>query len=210
MFEKYQQLGAYHYEWYATNHTGYRDLVDFSLNHFPNRGKILDVGCGDGLISYKLFEKGLSVIGIDTNEYAIELARKASEKIYGENFIKHRLVSTLVSLGIYTNEKVRRYSQGNLQFQVQSIYDLPERDYFDFVLCHDVIEHVEFPEKLLEKTHTCMKKYAIISTPNGAHKVPKKYDYQLWTLEEFEELLSAYRYEILHIDDSKIYVKMLK
>jgi len=116
----------------------------------------------------------------------------------------------LVLLGISTDKRVNRFDGGELQFRVQSIYDLPEKSHFDYVLCHDVIEHVEFPERLLEQIHATMKYYAIISTPNGSYKRPKEYDFQLWIPEEFEKLLGGYRFELVHLDNSKMFVKVFR
>lgn len=210
-FNKYEKMGAYHWQWYAANHTGYKDLVDLALEILPQQGTILDVGCGDGLTSFKLFEKGLSVVGIDTNEYAIRLARKrTSKKIYGTLYSKYIVHKILPFLDVTLNRQIKRFVKGELTFHSQSIYDVHKKDHFDYVLCHDVIEHVEFPEKLLAKIHECMKSFAIISTPNGAYKKPKQYDFQLWTPEEFQELLKEYSFTFTHLDRSKMFVKLMK
>ena len=211
LFDKYEKHGAYHWNWYDNNHTGYRDLVDLAISYFPTRGSVLDVGCGDGLISYRLFEKGLKVLGIDTNAHAIQLANTVCRnKIHGAHPITHAIQRMLVLLGITPNKRVDRFSGGELQFRVQSIFDLKEKGYFDYILCHDVIEHVKYPEQLLERIYVSMACFAIISTPNGACKKPREYDFQLWTPEEFEALLHGYRFEVVHLDKSKMYVKLLK
>lgn len=210
-FSKYEKKGAYHWNWYANNFTGYRDLVDLALSQIPDCGRILDVGCGDGLTSFKLFEKGLAVVGIDTNAYATRLARRQCDKqIYGARILprwRHRL---LAAVGRYQAPHLERYRAGELRFHVRSVHDLNEVEKFDYVLCHDVIEHVERPEHLLENVHACMREFAIISTPNGTYKKPKEFDVQLWTPAEFEQLLGGYRYELILVDDAKIYVRLLK
>lgn len=74
-FNKYERNGAYHWGWYNTNKFGYKDQVDYVVSQFPAQGSILDIGCGDGLTTYKLHEKGLNVTGIDLNEEAIRLGK---------------------------------------------------------------------------------------------------------------------------------------
>ena len=149
-------------------------------------------------------------MGIDINEYAIKLAKEASIHVFGKNSIIRNICNALAQNGIYVNRQIRRYHEDRLVFRVQSVYDLQESECFDYVLCHDVIEHVEHPEKLLKIVHDCMRKYAVISTPNGTYKMPKEYDVQLWTPEQFKELLSGFQYKVIRIDTSKMYIKLLK
>lgn len=41
----------------------------------PGAGRALDVGCGDGVLSFDLADRGLDVVGIDPHEESIERAR---------------------------------------------------------------------------------------------------------------------------------------
>ena len=74
---KYKKMGAYHWTAYK-NSPSYKKHVDLILALFEHedRGTILDVGCGDGLISYKLARLGFTVVGIDIEQTAIDLAKK--------------------------------------------------------------------------------------------------------------------------------------
>ena len=48
-----------------------------------------------------------------------------------------------------------------------SIYDLPYKDnYFDLVLCTEVLEHLDDPKKGLEELVRVSKKYLVVSVPN--------------------------------------------
>ncbi|MDP8217621.1 MAG: class I SAM-dependent methyltransferase [Candidatus Theseobacter exili] len=78
-FDKYRKKGAYHWDVSYEQNKSYRDRVDLIVNLFSkisdkDQGKLIDVGCGDGLISYKLSKAGFSVVGIDYDSTAINLA----------------------------------------------------------------------------------------------------------------------------------------
>ncbi len=97
---------------------------------------ILDVGCGEGFTLNRLREKGIGK-KLEGVEYS-EAAIELGKKTYPEIKI----------------------SQG-------SIYDLPYKDNsFDLVLCTEVLEHLEEPEKALRELVRVSKKYLAISVPN--------------------------------------------
>lgn len=207
-FKKYESLGAYHWDWYETNYGGYRDLVNLALKHIPDKrgATILDVGCGDGFTSFKLYQKGLKVLGIDTNHYAIKLAREKTEET---RWAQPRYLSFAERIG-FNLKKMVGYRSADLQFRVQSVYNLGPEEKFDYVLCHDVIEHVQYPELLIEKVYDAMNCFAIISTPNAKTKRPREYDYFIWLPDEFLELFGARDVKLVYCDDKKIYAKMSK
>ncbi|MFA5776877.1 MAG: class I SAM-dependent methyltransferase [Parcubacteria group bacterium] len=100
--------------------------------------KILDVGCGEGYITYEiknLFEKA-DVFGIDKSGIAINKARSIFKEI---SFISCDAM--------------------NIPMQ---------NEYFDIVICNNIIEHVDNPDGLLNEVSRKMKKggYIIISTPS--------------------------------------------
>lgn len=72
-YKKYDELGAYH--WNGTMDGWYGELIKRVPKLFPKKGTILDVGCGDGRMSYLLRNRGLSVVGFDGEEKAIALAQ---------------------------------------------------------------------------------------------------------------------------------------
>ncbi len=97
---------------------------------------ILDVGCGEGFTLNRLREQ------------------KIGKKLEGIEYLK-----TAIELGkkMYPDIKIK---QGN-------IYNLPYADNsFDLVLCTEVLEHLEDPEKGLKELVRVAKKYLIISVPN--------------------------------------------
>lgn len=50
--------------------------IMFSFLPYPQRQKILDIGCGIGNISYKIQNQGFDIKGIDFSKVAVEKARK--------------------------------------------------------------------------------------------------------------------------------------
>jgi|WetSurMetagenome_2_1015567.scaffolds.fasta_scaffold390532_2 2-polyprenyl-3-methyl-5-hydroxy-6-metoxy-1,4-benzoquinol methylase len=76
IFDKYKKMGAYHWDWAlrGDNHW-YNKMVRLNLGEFPSTGSVLDIGCGDGVTCKLLKDKGLEVVGIDSDEDAVTLAR---------------------------------------------------------------------------------------------------------------------------------------
>ena len=97
---------------------------------------ILDVGCGEGFTLNRLKEKG-----IGKNLEGVEYSKAAIE-------LGHKM---------YPDIKIK---QGN-------IYKLPYKDNtFDLVLCTEVLEHLDDPQKGLKELVRVSKKYLVISVPN--------------------------------------------
>ena len=97
---------------------------------------ILDVGCGEGFTLAKI--------------------RKANigKHLEGVDFLDRA-----IELGKQTHPYLS-LKQGN-------IYKLPYKDNsFDAVICTEVLEHLEQPEKALKELYRVTRKYCIISVPN--------------------------------------------
>ena len=98
-------------------------------------GEIHEIGCGEGYLSRFLAKKGFKIRGTDFSEEIIEIAKRSSEPL-------------------------------PIQFKVGSIYELdPERDSASLVLCCEVLEHLENPERALELIKTLANPYFILSVP---------------------------------------------
>jgi len=75
---------------------GLKSELDFEVMYLPaKKGRLLDVGCGDGRFLIKMRDLGWQVEGTEVDETAVETARKnklkvsscqLSEKTYPENF----------------------------------------------------------------------------------------------------------------------------
>ena len=151
-FEKYKKKGAYHWEQNSYNplkmncyvKARYKkcvDLVDGCCREKQGGGelKVLDFGCGDGVLSSLLAKQGTEVFGIDSDKAAIYFAEKMHK-----------------SMGL------------NTCFSVQSCYETSfESESFDVVVSSDVIEHVSEVDRFLGEIHRLLKPggVAVISTP---------------------------------------------
>lgn len=97
---------------------------------------ILDVGCGEGFTLNRLKEHGIG------------------KHLEGIEYLKDA-----IELGKKTYPDIK-ITEG-------SIYNLPYKDnFFDLVLCTEVLEHLEEPEKALKELIRVSKKYLVISVPN--------------------------------------------
>jgi len=76
-FTKYHKYGAYHWKWYKNpiKYKNYKKHVD-KINAWIKEDKILDIGCGDGLITYILGGKG-----IDNEKMAIKVGKRRGANI---------------------------------------------------------------------------------------------------------------------------------
>lgn len=97
---------------------------------------ILDVGCGEGFTLSKLKEAGLG------------------RRLEGIEYL-----DTAIALG--------KKERPDIAIKKGSIYKLPYKDNtFDLVLCTEVLEHLEEPEKALEELVRVSKKHVLLTVPN--------------------------------------------
>jgi 2-polyprenyl-3-methyl-5-hydroxy-6-metoxy-1,4-benzoquinol methylase len=103
-----------------------------------NPSSIHEIGCGEGYWTMRLHKKGIETKGSDFSSEVIALAQK--------NAREQAVPPTL--------------------FSVKSIYDLkPELDYADLIICCEVFEHLESPEKALDVLKTLVGNDLIVSVP---------------------------------------------
>lgn len=147
-FVKYKNRGAYHwlqdsshiFKGNAFVKARYKKCVELLKQEMDIKGKkVLDYGCGDGVLIYKIHKEGAIGYGIDPSEIAIKYAAKEHEK-------RHSNVKF---------SSIEGYKSGF------------DKNYFDAVICSDVIEHVNQPVSLLREIERILKPggRAIISTP---------------------------------------------
>lgn len=114
-------------------------IIDVLRSKLPEHAEVLDVGCGNGVISRSLGAKGFNVKGIDISEKTIEKARALNQL----SNVKFEVVSAeqLVADG-------HRYHA---------------------VICSEVLEHLHDPGKLLRTLHQCLHPdgILIVTVPNG-------------------------------------------
>lgn len=91
----------------------------------------------------------------------------------GEGFILERLRKECVAekyLGIDGSSiaiKLGKVLFPNIKFEKHNIYKLPmKNDSYDLVMCTEVLEHLEKPDKALKELIGVSKKYLALSVPN--------------------------------------------
>lgn len=107
--------------------------VGFINDRTPLQGKkILDVGCGGGILAEALSELGAEVTGIDASEQTIGVALSHSKKI----------------------ESNVSYHQNTIE---EFIENNPE-ERFDAITCLEMLEHVPSPEQIIKSCSNILKK----------------------------------------------------
>ena len=136
----------YAYDWW--NKTGNYKLLHMlnplRLEYISSRleiknKKILDIGCGGGILSEELSKMGAKVTGIDSSKKSINIAKKHAKE----------------------QDLEIEYING-------SILDASSLGNYDCVVCFEMIENIHEPKKLIEKigTITQKKSHLFISTIN--------------------------------------------
>lgn len=111
----------------------------------PARAKILDIGCATGSLATALNKnKKCHVVGLEFNPQSVAICRKS---------------------GAFA--KIIQYDMNNFD-----VNDFPKYlNFFDYIVCADVLEHLLQPEKSLNELKKLLQKNGkmIISLPNIAH-----------------------------------------
>ncbi|MBC9915458.1 class I SAM-dependent methyltransferase [Chitinophaga varians] len=104
-----------------------------------NQVTVLDVGCGNGVISRHLGMLGFNVLGIDVSEPAIARARELN-------------TSPRVNFKVLSAEQL-----------------VAAGDTFDVIVCSEVLEHLQQPGALLATLYQSLRKdgILIVTVPNG-------------------------------------------
>ncbi len=156
-----------------------RNLTHLILRFAPrNGGHALDVGCGTGRVSYALAERGFEVMGVDIEERAITLAR---------------------SVAMREGESVK--------FEVADFRQpgLVRQDFYDLVVCAEVLEHVAEYRRIIENMHAALK-------PGGRLIITVPLDLRRWSvLDDYSTHLCRYSVdqitkELYHFRNVKTFV----
>ena len=124
--------------------------------------KVLDIGCGGGILSESLSNLGAEVIGIDASEKTIGVAKARSNKV-GSNITF-------------------------LQMTLEDYINSENTQKFDVITCLELLEHVPEPSQLVKGCKSLLKKDGKIffSTIN---RNPKSYLFAILGAEYILNLL---------------------
>jgi SAM-dependent methyltransferase len=130
-------------------------LMSGSLGRrFTRRGRALDLGCNAGYYSKMISDFGFEdVLGIDIEPPFVERAQR--------------------TFGSDAPGRTRRFVVGNAE-------ELGETDAFDFILCTEVIEHTQHPDRVIANVARALRPGAIalVTLPN---RVSLPYEWAVWT-----------------------------
>lgn len=114
-------------------------ITDSLKKEIPANGRVLDVGCGNGVISRHLGQFGYEVLGIDISQKTIDMAK---------------------SKNTLPNVRFEAISAEQLTAMGQQ---------YDAVICSEVLEHLDRPEVLLKTIYASLKDEGtlIVTVPNG-------------------------------------------
>lgn len=179
IYPKYRVNGDIHWQHYERT-LEYKKWVDWILSLFPDNDSLIDVGCGDGLFSIKLAEKGLIVTGFDISEDGIMIARR----------------------------KAQKRECTDTEFWVADVEFLSECENigrtFDYGLVGEVIEHMENGDKVVDLFRECVDDYIILTTPEkgvrGDGKIGR-YHVKEYTEKEIKELFKDYKVQRLRNEE---------
>jgi 2-polyprenyl-3-methyl-5-hydroxy-6-metoxy-1,4-benzoquinol methylase len=176
IFNKYDIKGAYHWKDISKNPLRCNSsvkarynycikLLENSLGSLKNK-KILDIGCGDGVLSYLLWLKGAKVFGSDPSNTGVEIAINMHQKL-----------------------------NTDVVFECNESYSYFGNDMFDGIVCSDVIEHVQKPDFLLKQIKKQLKinGVGLLSTNLRHTKEPLDIMHvQEWFEEDFIQMIEQH------------------
>jgi len=181
-FQKYKKRGAYHWDQISMHPikrsafvlARYKNIITIlKQERLLESKKVLDLGCGDGVMSMFLAQHANLVEGLDYSPEALAFAK----------------------------DKTKQFS--NLTFSEGSAYELPYPDNtFDVVVSTEVIEHLDDVDAYISEIKRVTKNNgsALITTPIRLTQEPLDPEHVVeWFPEEYQKLINKAFGESRHI-----------
>lgn len=134
------------WQWYEPS---LRNITYLIMKHVPPaNGRALDVGCGTGRVSFQLAERGYDVDAIDIEPRIIDIA-----------------------------QQIEQSRQSGCSFRVANFSERQEarKNYYDLIVCSEVLEHIDNYQPLIENMHTSLK-------PGGRLIITVPYDMRKFSI----------------------------
>jgi len=172
-FGKYERFGAYHWREIERVPTRLNAILTARYRVVlaaidPDARRVLDIGCGDGTLTFQLAQRSAHVCGVDDSLLPLRLAR---EEFGRRQMSREPLLS--------------RADARRLPF--------PD-DSFDCVVLADVIEHIDTPEVVVREAHRVLRHggQILVTTPRRQGTEPAhEYHCREYTGAELADLLRA-------------------
>lgn len=105
-----------------------------------NLSNILEAGCGEG----------------EVTNFVSNFYRKRNQKLKIDAFdVSNKIIE----------EASKKYSSDSITFRVGDIYNINYEKKYDLVICSEVLEHLEEPDKALKELCEATTKYIMVSVP---------------------------------------------
>lgn len=113
------------------------EILSYKMSSSEQKPRVLDLGCGNGSLSYLIAQQGYEVVGVEESESGFELARL--------NFPDCQFIQASIYDLPYTKLE----------------------NSFDIVVSSEVIEHLLYPRELVKAAKKCLKPNGrlILTTP---------------------------------------------
>lgn len=84
-----------------------------------------------------------------------------------EKFRRHNIGKDLEGIDLEHVVKLGKETHPHLKLKTGNVYELPYEDNaFDCVVCTEVLEHLESPQKAMQELQRVTRKYCVITVPN--------------------------------------------
>lgn len=137
-----QESGGYD-EWQSSYGDLYREITTKIAAHLNPNSKVVEIGCGTGLVTFDLAPRANSIKALDISEKMIAIAQSKSDAS----------------------------AYDNIEFMLGDAYFLPFEDSsFDVALCCYLFDIIEQPETVLREVHRVLNQSGILISVTDCYR----------------------------------------